>query len=554
MQRILLTTIITLFLVVTYAEVSAQEFQWLKQANSTDGESSSYIGGIAVDNVGNSYTVGAYRGNATFGNTILNSGSSGKVFIAKHDQYGNAIWAKTIIDTNYDARSFDVAVDNSGNSYFVGNFKGTVSIGSFTLTSYGGWDIIIVKFNPEGNIVWAKHAGGPKNDAPSGVVIDSRGNPIVTGYFSENANFGSTTLQTDRDNAKLFVAKYSGSGDLIWAKQAYGTGRSYGNGIATDKFDNIFITGYFSNNLTIGSKTVTKTGTWSNDFFLAKLDAAGNTQWLVHNSGDQSKAVGHSVAVDARGNVMVVGSFGGTPTFGNTTTLTANGLDSGFIAKYLPDGGFSWAKGFVAAVNSHSRMLSVAADNFGNIYATGEFSREILYGTSTLRTEDLSGIIFCRIDTDGNLIWLLNPERDGWGGGYDIAIDAQGSIYFTGYFGSKMPIGNISISSIGHSDSYIAKILAATPTGIKDNPLGSAFSVYPVPAHRYVYMDLSLNSLKDVKVQVIDLQGKVIYEKLYGQILSLSRDPLNLSELPPSVYLLRIHIGDKVAYKQLILQ
>ena len=82
---------------------------------------------------------------------------------------------------------------NSSKVTIGGQFKNTVdfdpSASVSNLTSAGGSDAAIVKFDANGNFIWAKGMGGTSTEEPSKLVIDSNDNIITTGYFSGIADF-----------------------------------------------------------------------------------------------------------------------------------------------------------------------------------------------------------------------------------------------------------------------------------------------------------------------------------------------------------------------------
>ena len=90
-----------------------------------------------------------------------------------------------------------------------GGFQGTATFGSHTLTSNGDKDIFAAKLDPSGNWLWAVNAGGIRYDWGIGIAVDGAGNAYVTGDFEGTATFGSHTLTAsggywDKD---IFVAK-----------------------------------------------------------------------------------------------------------------------------------------------------------------------------------------------------------------------------------------------------------------------------------------------------------------------------------------------------------
>ncbi|HZV11835.1 MAG TPA: SBBP repeat-containing protein, partial [Candidatus Kapabacteria bacterium] len=108
-----------------------------------------------------------------------------------------------------------VAVDSSGNVYTIGWFPGTISFGSINLTSAGDWDVFLVKYNAVGNLLWAKRYGGSGKEEGLGLTIDKNGNLYIAGYFMGTTTFGSYTV-TSRGDRDIFIAKCDSNGNVIW--------------------------------------------------------------------------------------------------------------------------------------------------------------------------------------------------------------------------------------------------------------------------------------------------------------------------------------------------
>lgn len=130
-------------------------FLWAKAmgggaSDKGDGKS------IAVDAFGNVYTTGNFIFILDFdpgaGVVNLNSGTNTAIFIQKLDSSGNFVWAKSFGGGTYNYFSGNcIKVDNLNNIYLTGTFVSTVdfdpSSGTFNLTSSGGYDIFVEKFN-----------------------------------------------------------------------------------------------------------------------------------------------------------------------------------------------------------------------------------------------------------------------------------------------------------------------------------------------------------------------------------------------------------------------
>ncbi|RYF80409.1 MAG: hypothetical protein EOO03_17400, partial [Chitinophagaceae bacterium] len=120
-------------------------------------------------------------------------------------------WAQKTGNNSNNESTAAIAFDASGNSFVAGNFEGTITLGATTLSSNGGRDVYIAKYNPAGLLLWAQKAGGAGFDQVSGLTFDAAGNFLITGQFQSAATFqsnpasGNITL-TATGTTDMFVA------------------------------------------------------------------------------------------------------------------------------------------------------------------------------------------------------------------------------------------------------------------------------------------------------------------------------------------------------------
>ncbi|WP_193188552.1 hypothetical protein [Nisaea sediminum] len=336
----------------------------LTWANRIGGTSHDTIGSINVDNAGNHYVSGSFIGTVDFdpgaGTTNLTSAGGGNpdIFIAKYDSSGALVWAKNVGGTTSD-KALASALDSSGNSYVTGFFNGTVDFdpgaGISNLTSSGLTDIFIAKYDSSGNFVWARSTGGTNDEQGVSIAVDGSGNSYATGKFAGTVDFdpgAGTTNLTSSGSDDIFITKYDGSGNFVWARSVGGTGSDLANSVKVDSSGNTYLTGYFQGTVDFdpGSGTKTLTSAGGADIFLLKLDSDGN---FVSVSSQSSSSSGSGLTVTSQ---SLTGSEL-SQTLTNNTGTDATGLlvsDTGSgntITATLPAGLSLTQTGTVSAVS-----------------------------------------------------------------------------------------------------------------------------------------------------------------------------------------------------------
>lgn len=226
---------------------------WAKHAGGTKPDSCYRI---VVDAQNNFYITGYYQGTASFGTINVTSSGSFETYAAKYDSAGNAQWVTSGGGTGTD-EGFGIAQDAAGNSYVTGYFSSsTATFGGQTIHTAGGNDIFTVKLSPSGTVLWARSAGGTGDDKGRAIAVDSQGNAYVAAYFSGTATFGNITL-TSVGGDDTCIIKYDPSGNVQWAIPVGGPSDDLANAIHLDANNHLYIAGTCSSNTVFGGLTFT---------------------------------------------------------------------------------------------------------------------------------------------------------------------------------------------------------------------------------------------------------------------------------------------------------
>jgi uncharacterized delta-60 repeat protein len=449
MKSSVLASIYITTLIAANASYSQVSQEWLQTYNGP-GNGIDIAFSVVVDDLGNVYVAGNSPGDTSANDitTIKYNSSGQQQWVQRYNGPGNS-------DDGTNGTNA-IAVDSSENVYVAGWSAGTENT-----------DYVVIKYNSNGDQQWAQRYNGPGNDydAPYGIALDSSGNVYVTGTSTgDGTGFDYTTIKYNNDGVQQWAQSYNGSGNAYDAAQAlavddsgnvfvagvstaqnglgdcvtikYDTdgnqqwvkvydgpanGTDYGNSVAVDDSENVYVTGSST-----GSTT-------DRDYLTLKYDSGGEQQWaMTYSSAGSSVDEGRSVALDDSGNVYVTGVLAYTE--GKSST------DDWGTIKYNSSGSERWVQIYNGPAGIADEAWSIAVDLNGNSYVVG-YSHGLTSGS------DLTSI---KYDTDGVQQWLqaYDSPTHGTDTGFDITLDSQGNVYVTGASG---PGSAIDFATIKYS-------------------------------------------------------------------------------------------------------
>ena len=349
------------------------DFLWVRSGGGVDYDSAM---AIALDQAGNIYVLGVFRQSANFDSKIETSQGGSDVLLLKYNTQGVLQWFIRIGGAAND-RAQGLSIDGKGNIYISGTFEGGADFLGQTMTSAGQSDIFVLKMTLDHVLQWYKQAGEFGGRAEGlGIKHDGDGNAYVTGYFSNTMSFGADGQLIDAGMGDFFVAKYSSSGDELWAKRGGGLGADAGRAISTDQAANVYVVGTVDSASTFNGNEFPFAG--EVDAFIAKYTKEGVLQWISPMTGTGYE-VPRSIKTDQGGSSYVAGEFDGTVVFGSKGLTSTTDQDSTdiFIAKYSAGGEALWAFNTGGAWNDAANSVWVDKDV---VLIGGYYSDEIFFG------------------------------------------------------------------------------------------------------------------------------------------------------------------------------
>jgi uncharacterized delta-60 repeat protein len=353
------------------------EVMWSKRYN---GDANGYDEaiGVVADKGGNIYVCGF---------SALNHANYGIVTI-KYNSIGEIDWIKKYLLLS-DSISIPtcIEIDNAGN----------IMIGGYSESKLSGIDMLTLKYDPNGELLWSRTYDGMQHgvDLIFAIAIDSAGSVLVGGA-SQNSESGSD----------MIMILYDSAGILKWEDKLF---QSSGNrdavtSVSFDSESNAYATGYHA-------------GLTSNyDYCTMKDDMNGSRQWLLTYDGEgNGNDYASAIKIDQDDNIYVTGtSYGGI-----------SGFDYATIS-YDKYGTLRWNESYKGNAGYDDQAISLVIDHSHNhIFITGS-SNSYNGGPADYAT-------LC-YDYAGSLVWktfyddILNADDRASA----MAVDKKGNIYVTG--------------------------------------------------------------------------------------------------------------------------
>ena len=504
------TYIISVILLINNAAFS--QITWNKSFDSTGCNS-------VVQNHDGSYTM---AGSSPVNNTDF--------LVKKLDSLGNSIWIKTYGGSGADNAACIVASPTDSGYVVVGN---TTSFGS-TLS-----DILILKLDKNGNLIWQKMFGTTAQDIAYSMI-----QTLDNGFIITAATWGYS------GGSQAWLLKIDNIGNFQWQKRYGGNnGYHYARSIVQNQDSSYIVCG---NTDYLGASG-------SNDVYVFKVDKTGNEIWQK-TLGGAGTDVGYT-AIRTKDNHYVISGFT------NSFNLTSSSL---WLVKLDTLGNIKWEKSYgdtnnVMGSNYNNGVpQSVVETSDGGLAATCYTNTYWLLKTDSLgniewqNSYGSNGINFTVLQSKdkgyllpGNGAWSIKTDVNG-----DVAMTCYNSTYVqptitnaninnvlivgqaTNVIGYSVPVTS-SIQNLSSTDSCI------TTLDIDRNSL-SNFSIYPNPSSGILNLNIDSNGAKDIKIY--DSFGKIVLTR------SKTEDEIfDISHLSEGIYTITVMKWNQKLMKRLII-
>ena len=513
---------------------------------------------VASDNAGNIVMTGVFEDSlAAFGDSVFTSFGQTDCFLAKYDQNGAFLWAKQLSSPE-NVFPYSVTSDGSDNIIVGGEFQNTLDLGDTALTSAGSYDAFVVKYDKDGTLLWARSIGGRLGgESAQAVATDDAGNIAVTGFYYVAASFGDTTLISPTVSGDIFVARYTGAGQLLWVSSAGGVGSfDEGSSIVYHSDGTIYTSGRISYpGGKFGTTTIDGGGG-----YIAKYTSDGQVIWVTPTITTGLARAIQDIGLDEDGDVYGVGYFSDTLRVGTTILVTDNYNDA-LVLRLASDGTPLYAEQITGTKAVYGLTLAMeASSDFFTI--AGYFSGAVEIGDTTLDSGGSSNTnsFIAAYTLGGFPAWAIQVRGPGSGtnrvGGSDT--DGNGGILFTGSFQASLPAGDTTLTSRGGFDAFVFRLNTAGTVDVQPTKsVPEAYRLwqnYPNPFNPSTTIEYALPYSGYVTMRVYNILGEEVATLLAGDHApGTFKATWDASILPSGVYFYRLTAGEYVQTRKMIL-
>jgi gliding motility-associated-like protein len=427
--------------------------------------------GITVDNNNNIIFSGYTTSNniATSGSFQTTYAGAKDGFISKFNSSGTRLWTSYFGDSGED-RIYNTKTDNQNNIIAAGwtnSSSGITTSGSYQPTFGGGSrDAFIVKFDQNGNRLWATYYGGNSFDEIFGLYIDANNNLYCSGWTSSTnvmASTGAAQSSYGGGSYDAFIAKFNSNGNRIWGTFLGGSGHDQSYSVELNSYGHVIVQGRTSSTTNIATSGAFQStyggGTFDN--FIASYTNSGTMNWCSYYGGS-GEDISRGMTINFHDDIFIVGhttSSNNIATSGTYQSLKNSNSD-GFIIKVNASGNKMWGTYYGG---NGTDGLRDAISNCNNLIVAGytESSSNISnsYGYKTSYGGSRDGC-FAKFDSSGNLIWGSYYGGSSFDMIQQMALDHFGDFYIYGLTSSSSNIatsGAFQSSKNWGDENYLAK-------------------------------------------------------------------------------------------------
>ena len=378
--------------------------EWAQAIGGNGDAGINYI----VETSDGGYIAGGYFGSESvfIGDEInlTNRGFDGTYdgMLIKYTSNGEVEWAKEVGGTDSDY--INSIVETSDGGYIVGGYFGS-SIdleNGMSLKSKGNFDGMVIKYDSEGKIEWAKEIGGTYVESVQTMASTRDGGCIVgVNFRSSSIDIGDGRTLTNRGNFNVAIIKYNSEGKAEWIQQIGGTGSDTISSVVEANDGGYVVAGDFGSSYIDLGNGINLTNKGETNVMLIKYNSYGKAEWAQGIGGTSADYI-HSMIKTTDGGYLLGGRINSDIiNFGDGVILSKSGGTKTMLLKYDSEGRVEWGK--IIDISVSDKLNSVIEINDGSYLVGGSFNYDLdlANDVSLINKGSADGMILKVLDQTG---------------------------------------------------------------------------------------------------------------------------------------------------------
>jgi hypothetical protein len=289
------------------------------------------------------------------------SGNNNKLFISRINKKGKGDWIQSLYFSK-PSSGYLLETDLNGNVYLGGVFSDTLKCGTQEIVSNGFNDIFIARFSPTGQIDLLKSFGGKGKDQLTAITSDNQGNLYLAGNFEQEMKIDIQTISPalNEQSSNVFLVCLDKAFKVKRVNAWFSPRYCEITGMVFNKYQNLFLTGNFSQYLQCDSVNIKSKGI--TDFFVSQTDTTWKVKW-VKTYGTRYETNANTLLVNNFNGVMVAGSFNDSLLLDSIQLIPKGKVNNVFSAQFTSEGKVTWAEN-IGGKNGSGIGRGIITDKF----------------------------------------------------------------------------------------------------------------------------------------------------------------------------------------------
>ncbi len=298
--------------------------------------------------------------------------------------------------------------------------------------------------------VWDKTLGGTDSDITTGIIATSDGGFIVLGNSTSDLSGDKT--EANRGNTDYWITKINSTGQKVWDKTFGGSGNEYVTEIIATTDGNFMVVGRSDSGIS-GDKTEASKG--GQDYWVLKINSAGQKLWDKAYGGDQIESAA-SIVATTDGGFIIVGSS--TSNISGDKTEKTYGDRDYWLLKINNAGQKIWDKTLGGRDSDDPCTILATLD--GNFMVVGSSRSSISYDKSELNIGGPATTDYwvVKINSLGQKIWDKTLGGNQWDLAHSMIATSDGGFLIIGDSSSGISGDKSETSDKYESDYWLIKI------------------------------------------------------------------------------------------------